>query len=326
MGRRRRRRHDEELEQRAIAAPPEQASRLLSRPFDDTQTNGSGSNPKFGYNLQQIPVYAQAKGGVNQEAELVTAAATLAQDETAQTQLPDLEVPEIAKREEESTLNETLLASVNAYQKFLLHQGITRSSAPPIFGIRDPRIAHEQATRWMLSPNSGELAAFNQKQELAKQLVEIGGRDPSSGVEWATNQQVRRLKELLSQIQSGSQVSGKTADSDPKRELEQIIAEIMHRFGTQPTPAAEGYPKGDRRRQPNLRDTEMGMHVTGAAMDVFFDLTVNAGEPVLDAIAAQFGLQRPIAKIGEFSEPWHYELAETRLDNRIPGEEPHLQA
>jgi hypothetical protein len=119
--------------------------------------------------------------------------------------------------------------------------------------------------------------------------------------------------------------STKEADSDPKRELEQLIEAIMKTHGTQPTPTAEGYPKGDRRRLPNLRDAEIALHVGGEAIDLFLDWSINPTDPIVDAIAAQFGLQRPIRDGGEMAELWHYERSETRLDQRIPGEEAHLE-
>jgi hypothetical protein len=328
MGRRRRR-HEEELERSRVVPIPEHSSSLQSRPFEQPQESETSQVNKstISYNLGQLAIYAKADSTQpNHEEKLVTTAQAFDRDELAQTQLPDLKFLDSAKREEDSTVSEDLLSRVDRYHKFLQLQGLSRNPMPPMFGVRDPRIAHELATRWTLNPKSGELASFSKKQELAKQLVEMSGRDATASVEWANTRQVQRLRELLRQIDSSSENAGtKEANSDPKRELEQLIEAIMKAHGTQQTPAAEGYPKGDRRRLPNLRDTETALHVGGEAIDLFLDWSINPTDPMVDAIAAQFGLQRPIRDAGEATEPWHYERSETRLDNRIPGEEAHLE-
>lgn len=328
MGRRRRR-HEEDLERPAIAPALEHSLSLKSHPFDEQQKldDSSAAKSAVGYNLGQIAIYAKADPAqANREAHLVTTAQAFKQDELAQSQLPDLKISDPAKREEDSVINEELLARVNRYHKFLHLQGLSHNPMPPMFGVRDPRIAHELATRWTLNPKSGELASFGKKQELAKQLVEMSGRDATARVEWANSRQVQQLRELLRRMESGSESrSAKEADSDPKRELEQLIEAIMKAQGTQNVPTAEGYGKGDRRRLPNLRNSEMALHIGGEAIDLFLDWTINPTEPIVDAIAAQFGLQRPILDAGEMAEPWHYERSETRLDNRIPGEEAHLE-
>jgi Domain of unknown function (DUF4157) len=78
--------------------------------------------------------------------------------------------------------------------------------------------------------------------------------------------------------------------------------------------AAEGYPRGDPRRRPNIRDTGISNHCGGEAVDIFFAYRINYFDPIIDALALQFGLRRPAKD--NASEYWHFERIGVPLGER----------
>jgi hypothetical protein len=114
--------------------------------------------------------------------------------------------------------------------------------------------------------------------------------------------------------------------ADPTLEICAIVAEIQKEYmegqpKAQKAQAAEGYPEGDMRRWPNIRDTGISLHCGGEAIDIFFNYRFNYYDPIIDAVALVFGLQRPVKDSPRSPEYWHYERVGVPLGQRVVGED-----
>jgi hypothetical protein len=273
--------------------------------------------------------------------ELLERAKKFVQDRTLQSKLPDLHIPDRAKEEDGMKLNDDLIRRINVFYKFLVHEGLIDGLMPGkgIFGVRSFARAHEISTRWTLNPNQNYLNPFENKKKFVSQLIEIGGKDENtpSPVKWASMSQVMMLDSLFKLLDEpkteGESESHQSSvlkllfdvpsESSwyPMPEIEGIIKEIQETHGTQKYMAAEGYPKNDNRRRPNIRNTRISLHCGGEAIDIFFNFHFNYYDPIIDAIALIFGLRRSVKDPSRSPEYWHYERVGIPMGERIPGEE-----
>jgi RHS repeat-associated protein len=72
--------------------------------------------------------------------------------------------------------------------------------------------------------------------------------------------------------------------------------------------ALEGYPAGDPRRLPNNDNVPVSQHVSGLAVDITGNWSIDPWDPRIDEIAAEYGLYRPYNPSNSvFPEFWHFE-------------------
>ena len=93
--------------------------------------------------------------------------------------------------------------------------------------------------------------------------------------------------------------------------------------------AAEGFPKSEveTRRRPNTYDTiGISNHCGGEAIDVTFPFKFNYYDPIVDALAAYFGLYRPVKDSRRSPEHWHYERLGISVGERTEPEPTLPQA
>ncbi|MFB2769542.1 DUF4157 domain-containing protein [Pelatocladus sp. BLCC-F211] len=224
---------------------------------------------------------------------------------------PELLVDKRAREDGEMKLNEDLIRRLDLFYKFLYHSQLISGTPTGGYGARSSKKAHHNAMRWTLAPRSGALESTDNKLKFARQLVEINGRD-GDGNEWATADQVKRLKTTLENDSSKNQ----------QQEINAVIAEI--RNSKQPLATAicaEGYATSDPRRRPNIRPGGISNHCGGEAYDVTFPFVFNYYDPIIDAIALLFGLHRPVKDYSKSPEYWHYERVGVRLGDRGDAEE-----
>lgn len=148
-----------------------------------------------------------------------------------------------------------------------------------------------------IQPQAPVPAPRASKDSFARSSRGAGGHEASVTVEEAHT----RIEAIVQAIQEGHRVGmvGGVKKYNPKAQ------------GAQ---AAEGYPRGDPRRRPNIRDTGISNHCGGEAVDIFFAYRINYFDPIIDALALQFGLRRPAKD--NASEYWHFERIGVPLGER----------
>ncbi len=189
---------------------------------------------------------------------------------TNKPQYPTLKISLRARQQGEMKLNEDLIARLDLFYKFLYHSKLIWGAPRGGSGARSSKIAHRNATSWTIAPRSGALNSAAKRLRFAKELIAINGRD-DDGNQWATTNQVKRLKSAL-----------QSEDSEFKdREITAVIQGIRSRVKLKSAICAEGYPTGDSRRRPNIRRGGISNHCGGEAYDVTFPFVFNYFDPLL---------------------------------------------
>lgn len=275
----------------------------------------------------------ESKDFSSNQNQLFASAIKFLADPDLQDQLPELKLSEHTIQDGETPLNPELIRRINLFYKFLNHAQVISGYSPSISGARSSIVAHLNSTRWTFSPKSGHLSSQQNRVRMARELVEIDGRDPSGQETWASSAQVKQLKAALDLYdgkhptteQQEQLSSQKTPQQLALEEIDAMITHLKGVNGTKNAVCAEGYPRGDSRRKPNINDkTGISLHCGGEAIDITFYYRLNYYDPVVDAIASIFGLYRPV-KDASTPEHWHYERLGVPLGERQDGGEEQYE-
>ncbi len=249
------------------------------------------------------------------------------------------------KEEDGKKLNEDLMKRIIFFHKFLIYTGLINKSWVSIkSGIRANSVAHELSTKWTLYEGKGILDNTKKYDTgklrllFAKRLVSLNGNQDVAGIQWLPAENTTKLKiavdfidkpddkTLQTKLIKESSKESKKKDEPIKKGQEKetalgfakqkideaikycrsIITKVGRNKGKQSAEAAEGYPRNDARRYPNVDEMGISNHCGGEAMDIYFPFNIYNLDPIIDALAMYFGLWRP-AKDTDSKEHWHYE-------------------
>jgi len=283
--------------------------------------------------VKKVQEFLKGKKLSNNQTQLLQRAMEFLGNSNLQGKLPELKLSEQVIQDGETPLNPDLIRRMNLFYKFLVHEKLADGYSPSISGARSSIDAHINSTKWTFSSQSQVLDSMQNKIKMARQLVETDGRDPSGKITWADSSQVRKLKDSLdlydgkkptSQQQEniGSQ---KTPQAQAQEEINSVISSLKSIYGTKTAVCAEGYPKGDSKRKPNINEkTGVSLHCGGEAIDITFRYNFNYYDPIVDSLATIFGLFRPV-KEANTPEFWHYERVGVPIGERVDGGEQQYE-
>jgi hypothetical protein len=162
------------------------------------------------------------------------------------------------------SLNATLLARVTALSQHLIENHMVSRNIVFNDAVRSPARAHLWSTAWSIQHDR---VPMENLQALTQ------GRDLDGNLWYQQGETMAQVKARAAGYWSGAQ-------------------------------AAEGYPRGDPRRNPN---TYRGVsnHCTGNALDASIPWTTEGGGfgETANRLVSQFHLRRPVA-----GEAWHFEI------------------
>ena len=260
------------------------------------------------------------------QSKLIERAKSFRSDTAKQTGLAFLDVPAHKRTEGGETLSPDLIDRLNLFYKFLQYEQLIDGKVKEIgSGIRAYSVAHMLSMKWTLNARSGVLTTFEGKLKFARQVVEIGGTDADGNV-WLSAAGVTNLQAALDSWDSPGdcpldgffdEADANQSNMDPldqaQANIEFIVSGMMASCAAsawgppQGAQASEGYPTGHPSRRPNTREVGVSNHCGGEAIDITFPFVFNYYDPIVDAVAIQFGLYRPVKDSGRSPEHWHYE-------------------
>jgi hypothetical protein len=198
------------------------------------------------------------------------------------------------------SLNDDLKARLVRYVRFLAWAGLV--TGPTTIGsvMRSPQAAHKLSVAWMFNlgantAGGSTLHRADNRQKLVANVTAHGGADPD-GNQWLSDATVDALKTKK--------------DDDPALfdYIKTTAAPEANKLQVQPAIAAEGYKTTDKRHPNVLGGASVSNHLLGEAVDMFPPFVFsNKFDPVIDAIAAYFGLWRAVKDNSSSPEHWHYE-------------------
>src|SRR6185295_17684325 len=177
--------------------------------------------------------------------------------------------------------------------------------------MRSPQAAHKLSVAWMFNlgankDSGSSLHKADNRQKLVATVTANGGSD-SDGNQWLSQATVDGLK------------AKKDDDAGLLDYIKTTAAPEATKIQVQPAIAAEGYKTSDKRHPNVLGGSSVSNHLLGEAVDLFPPFVFsNKFDPMIDAIAAYFGLWRAVKDNSSSPEHWHYE----RL-GMPPGAEDH---
>jgi len=191
---------------------------------------------------------------------------------------------------EGTSLNADLVQRMDVFFKFLISKDlIFNTNVTANDGMRSKKEAHKWSTAWHIRNNRISLSKLKGLKD---------GKD-EDGILWYDKAADNVYKE--SKGEGGEK---------PKKVLDE--AETMKKIQTRARGywkgayAAEGYKKGDSKRNPNGNGANVSNHTIGEAIDISLKYKINAFDPIIDALSLAFGLYRPV-KEGSQAESWHFE-------------------
>lgn len=198
------------------------------------------------------------------------------------------------------SLNEDLKSRLERYVQFLAWAGLV--SGPTTIGsvMRSPQMAHKLSVAWMfnLGANSAKGSTLHKeanRQKLVANVTTNGGTD-KDGNAWLSAATVDGLK------------AKKDDDAALFDYIKTTAAPEANKVQTQSAIAAEGYKDAERRHPNVLGGTSVSNHLLGEAVDMYPPFVFNNKfDPMIDAIAAHFGLWRAVKDDSSSPEHWHYE-------------------
>jgi hypothetical protein len=197
------------------------------------------------------------------------------------------------------TLNADLKARVGRFVRFAAWANLVTGPTPVGSVMRSPAEAHLWSVAWMFnvptntkSPNTLHTAA--NRQQLVKNVTDRGGSD-TDGHTWLSPTTVEGLK------------SHKDDDAALYEYIKTAAVADAAKVKTFPNQAAEGYTTADKRHPNVFPGSKVSNHLTGDAVDMSPPWVFNNKyDPLIDAMAAYFGLSRPL-KDSSNPEHWHFE-------------------
>ncbi|HMG55508.1 MAG TPA: hypothetical protein VK601_18550, partial [Kofleriaceae bacterium] len=198
------------------------------------------------------------------------------------------------------SLNDDLKARLVRYVRFLAWAGLV--TGPTTIGsvMRSPQAAHKLSVAWMFNlgantAGGSSLHRADNRHKLVANVTAHGGSDPD-GNQWLSDATVEALKAKK--------------DDDPALfdYIKATAAPEANKLQVQSAIAAEGYKTTDKRHPNVLGGASVSNHLLGEAVDMFPPFVFsNKFDPVIDAIAAYFGLWRAVKDNSSSPEHWHYE-------------------
>lgn len=161
-------------------------------------------------------------------------------------------------------LKAELLAAVTRLCNHLIQNHLVRGNITFNDGVRSPARAHLWSTAWSIQHDRVPMANLRALPE---------GKDQDGNLWYQPKDTLEQVKARAARYWSGAQ-------------------------------AAEGYPRGDARRNPNTYRT-VSNHCMGNALDASIPWATEGGPfgEIANGLVSQFGLRRPVAR-----EAWHFEL------------------
>jgi hypothetical protein len=211
-----------------------------------------------------------------------------------------------------NSLSTVLMDRLDIFYKFLLHKGLIFGNKDQNFaasdGMRPPRKAHILSTSYSTYKGKIPFENFDALKDgkdldgnlwYDKEKDTVYERVPLEEKE-LEEEKATAIKEKRNPI-----LTKATKNIDKAETLKNITKRVLA-IKIQKAEAADGYKLGSDKRKPN---THMGTsnHCIGEAVDVHFKFKFNVYDPIIDAIAAYFGLSRVQKESGESPEDWHYE-------------------
>lgn len=230
-------------------------------------------------NLSQKALIAKAKEFLSKEPKPSGARAAFA----------ELDVPANMAASPDLSLDGDLIARMKRFTRFAAWAGLIGAKPKVNDGVRSPANAHKLSTRYMFTSGIGLGGSGNRKVVADWAIAHNGKADDQ---QWIPTDLVAELKAA-----NGDDAVYKTV----------LIDKVKTRITQQVDQAAEGYPEGEK-RMPNVRPTGISLHCSGQAMDVSYAWVFsNSYDPMIDLLAAYFGLWRPVKDSKSSPEYWHYE-------------------
>ena len=259
------------------------------------------------YSKAVVDLLAAKKGFSKQQQTLFETARKFLTDGALQAQYPDVvQYNALDLAREGNTLNADLRQRLDVFYKFLQYQKLIFSGKVTASdGVRSASEAHRWSTAYNIRMGNIGLSRLQQL---------TGGKDKDGNL-WYNPTTDDVFKDVaLSAAEVQAELEKQKADPNYKiKTTKKVLDETatMVNIVARATGywdgalAAEGYPGNDERRLPNLTTVGVSNHITGNAVDITFPFTFNYFDPVIDALAAIFGLFRAVREGGE--EYWHYE-------------------
>jgi len=215
----------------------------------------------------------------------------------------ELSVPASALSLEGVTLDGDLIGRMKRFTKFAAWAGLITGAPTVGSGVRSPAEAHILSTRYMFTSGIGLGGAGNRKV-VADWAIANHGVD-KDGNTWVDADLVTKLTQ---------------AKSDDEIYQQVLLRDVKTRIVNQADQAAEGYAAGDARRLPNQRPVGISNHCSGNAIDVTYAWVFSSSyDPMIDLLAAYFGLWRPVKDSRSSPEDWHYQKIGKPVDPSSGG-------
>lgn len=198
------------------------------------------------------------------------------------------------------SLNDDLKGRLTRYVRFLAWAGLVTGPTTAGSVMRSPQAAHKLSVAWMFNVGANKgggssLHKADNRQKLVANVTASGGSD-SDGNQWLSQATVDGLK------------AKKDDDVALFDYIKTTAAPEANKIQVQPAIAAEGYTTSDKRHPNVLGGSSVSNHLLGEAVDLFPPFVFsNKFDPMIDAIAAYFGLWRAVKDNSSSPEHWHYE-------------------
>ena len=191
------------------------------------------------------------------------------------------------------SLDGELVSRMKRFTKFGAWAGLLGGAPIVTSGVRSAEDAHDLSTRYMFTTGQG-IKDAGARAKVAKWAIANTGKAQAD--HWFSSAAVGKLK------------AGKGGDDTVNKQV--LLEDIKgsSTFQSFDNLAAEGYEDNDPRRMPNVRPTGPSAHCVGNALDVDYPwLFSSAYDPMIDLLAAYFGLWRPVKDHSTSPEHWHYQ-------------------
>ena len=211
-------------------------------------------------------------------------------------------------KDRDVSLSPVLVERMRRYHKFLSAAGLFKGDMTSSVGggVRSAETAHIWCGQWIIAAEAaGSRNGATYLAETKKILKEMYKEQKSkkgdfvidkTGNKWAKKEHFKEK-------------DGKIIMDWSK--IKTFVAGIKGRRTRYKSPANSGYPKGDKRRRPvPPQSPNITNHKSGEAIDINASSGfLNKKDPILDAIALNFG----VVRCGSAPEWWHFELTDLKL-------------
>ena len=251
------------------------------------------------------------KGFLENQRDLMAKAKKFEKSAAEQAKVPN-QVPYKASqlKIEDRELNSDLRHRLDVFYKFLVANQLVSELLPSVStAVRGKKEAHKYSTVYSIVKDRiglEDVTKLGFKEEDGKKIYK-----DKSGLIWYVEPDDKVTKKIPAAKPEEKIVGEKEKGGKEVAKMIEVLDEAAtwekiklraKTYWAHPNSAAEGYSDAAWRAPNNVR--YLSNHLQGNAVDVVFKFMFNYFEPIIDALAAIFGLVRSDRASGEY---WHYE-------------------